>query len=485
MDLYKAGSAALLTDLYELTMMQGYFHYRRDRSVVFDYLFRREPFGGGYTVFAGLEPLVRSLLGLRFSAEDLAYLARSGLFRKDFMEYLARFSFNGDIYAVEEGETVFPREPLVRVHASLTEAQFIESLLLNILNYQTLIATKAARIVEAAGGRSVMEFGLRRAQGGDGALSGSRAAYIGGAGSTSNVLAGRVFGIPVAGTMAHSWVMSFGSEAEAFRAYARLYPENTILLVDTYDTLQRGIPAAIKVLQGLKRRGVARFGIRLDSGDLEYMSKRARYMLDEAGLQRAVIVASNELDEHIIEQLVSRHAPIDIFGVGTKLITAEGDPALTGIYKLVAAQRDHRLTPRIKVSNAPEKTTSPHVKNLLRIYGNDGEMLGDLIFLESERRALENSSARKKPLVLHHPEYGYERVTVSDYAKANVLLKPIVKRGKPVYDFPSLATVQQRARQHRGRLHWSYRRLLNPHVYKVSVTRRLFDLRLQMIRKYG
>lgn len=485
MDLYNTGSSALLTDLYELTMMQGYFLYRRDSGVVFDYLFRREPFGGGYAIFAGLEPLVRYILGLRFSGEDLAYLERSKLFRKEFLEYLAGFSFAGDVYAVEEGEAVFPREPLVRVHANLMEAQFIESILLNILNYQTLIATKAARIAEAAGGRAVMEFGLRRAQGIDGALSGARAAYIGGAGSTSNVLAGRSFGIPVAGTMAHSWVMSFASEGRSFRNYAELYPGNTILLVDTYNTLNKGIPEAIKVLKALKRRGAGRFGIRLDSGDLEYMSKQARRMMNEAGLQSAIIVASNELDEHIIEHLVSRDAPIDVFGVGTKLITAEGDPALSGIYKLVAARREHRFEPRIKVSNAPEKTTSPHVKNVLRIYDRDDEMLGDLVFLESERRRVENSVMRKQPLVLYHPEYGYEQVTIRRYAKAGVLLRPVVKRGELVYAFPMMSVIQQRARQSREKLHWSYRRLLNPHVYKVSVTRKLLELRLKMIRKYG
>ena len=317
-------SLTLLTDFYELSMMQGYLLQKENPRVVFDMFFRRQPFGGGFSVFAGLEAVLRYISALTFSQEDLAYLESLGAFHRGFLDYLADFRFSGDIWAMDEGTLAFPGEPMIRVHAPLMEAQLIESALLAIINFQTLIATKSARVRLAANGGTVIEFGLRRAQGVDGALSASRAAFIGGASSTSNTLAGKHFGIPVKGTMAHSWVMAFASEREAFEKYAESYPDGALLLIDTYDTLGSGIENAIAVGRKLKAAGHGNFGVRLDSGDLEYLSKKVRQLLDEAGLTDALIVASNELDEHIIHQLITQGAPIDVWGVGTNLVTARG-----------------------------------------------------------------------------------------------------------------------------------------------------------------
>ena len=313
----RSPSLTLLTDFYELSMMQGYLLQKENPGVVFDMFFRRQPFGGGFAVFAGLEDLLKYVSALAFSQEDLAYLESLGAFRPEFLDYLAGFRFTGDIWAMDEGTLAFPGEPLVRVHGSLMETQLIESALLAIINFQTLIATKSARVRQAANGGTVIEFGLRRAQGVDGALSASRAAFIGGAHATSNTLAGKNFGIPVRGTMAHSWVMAFGSEREAFEKYAEIYPDGALLLIDTYDTLGSGIDNAIAIGKRLTAEGHRNFGVRLDSGDLEYLSKKVRQRLDDAGLKEARIVASNELDENIIHQLITQGAPIDIWGVGT------------------------------------------------------------------------------------------------------------------------------------------------------------------------
>ena len=388
MNLYNTIKAALLTDLYELTMMEGYYFYNKNSNAVFDMFFRKEPFNSGFAIFAGLEPLIKTILNLRFDEDDIEYLKSLKLFKSDFLKFLLKFKFSGSIYAVEEGEVVFPKEPLIRVHSNIIEAQFLESILLNIINFQTLIATKAARIVEAAKGKTVIEFGLRRAQGIDGALSATRASFIGGVESTSNVLAGKFFNIPVRGTMAHSWIMTFKSEYEAFNKFAELYPTNTTVLVDTYDTLKTGIPSAIKVFKQLKKQGIKSFGIRLDSGDLEYLSKQARHLLDEANLREAKITISNELDEHVIEQLMNKKAPIDFFGVGTKLVTAADDPSLTGVYKLVSKQENKNYKPLIKISDNPEKTTNPDIKNIVRLYDKDNYMIGDLIHQEIEQKKL-------------------------------------------------------------------------------------------------
>ncbi len=484
MNLYNTNNLALLTDLYELTMMQGYFFYKRNLNVVFDMFFRYQPFKGGYSIFAGLEPLIKTILNLRFTDKDIDYLDKLGFFKPSFLKFLSSFKFNGDIYSVEEGEIVFPKEPLIRVHGNIIEAQIIESILLNIINFQTLIATKAARIVEAAKGKIILEFGLRRAQGIDGAISASRAAFIGGVSSTSNVFAGKLFDIPVKGTMAHSWVMAFDSELEAFKKYAKLYPKNTILLVDTYDTLKNGIPSAIKILKKLKKLKIKNFGIRLDSGDLEYMSKQARIVLDKAGLKEAKIVVSNELNEYIIEQLINKKAPIDFFGVGTNLVTAQGDSSLSGVYKLVAKKTKNGYVPSIKVSNTPEKTTNPLVKDILRIYDNKNFMIGDLIFLEEEKENIHNILKNRQPLIFYHPEYDYEHIKIDSYKTHRILLKNIIKNGKLNYEFPDLKTIQQKTKNNLETLHPSYKRLLNPHIYKVSLTEKLMNTKIELIRKY-
>jgi len=467
----------LLTDYYELSMMQGYILLRENPRVVFDMFFRRQPFGGGFSVFAGLEDALRHVSSLAFSPDDLAYLEGLGGFHREFLDWLAGFRFRGDIWAMDEGTVAFPGEPLIRVHASLAEAQMIESALLAILNFQTLIATKAARVRLAAGGGAVVEFGLRRAQGVDGALSASRAAFIGGAAATSNTLAGKRFGIPVRGTMAHSWVMAFESEREAFEKYAEIYPDGCILLIDTYDTLGSGIENAVAVGRKLKATGHGGFGVRLDSGDLEYMSRIVRRRLDEAGLADARIVASNELDEHIIRQLITQGAPIDTWGVGTHLVTGAGDPALTGVYKIAARDRNGAFVPTIKVSNNPEKVTNPGIKQVWRFANGAGSPLADLICLEEE------TPEPGRPHTFHHPQGDYRSFTLSDFARVTPLLGQKMKEGRITAELPKITDIQARARREIDALDDTFKRLINPHVYKVSLSEALFALKSRMIRE--
>jgi len=393
-----------------------------------------------------------------------------------FLDYLGRLKFTGDIWAMEEGTLAFPGEPLVRVHASLIEAQLIESALLSILNFQTLIATKSARIRLAARGGSIVEFGLRRAHGVDGALSASRAAFIGGASATSNTLAGKMYGIPVRGTMAHSWVMAFRSEREAFEKYAQTYPDGTVLLIDTYDTLGSGIENAVEVGKKLKAGGHTGFGVRLDSGDLEYLSKAVRARLDSAGLADARIMASNELDEEIIEQLVSRHAPIDAWGVGTNLVTGSKDASLTGVYKICARRDDGRWIPTIKVSNNPEKVTNPGIKQVWRFTGAAGNPLADLIGLDDDPPKL------GVPHRLHHPSGDYRSVVLEDYTGMTPLLKLQMKKGEALSGSTDLPAARERAIAGLDRLDDTYKRLINPHVYKVSLSAGLRDLKARLIR---
>lgn len=475
---------ALLTDLYQLTMMQGYFYNKNNLNVVFDMFFRREPFGGGYAVFAGLQTLVDIIANFNFCDDDIDYLASLGLFKKEFLEYLKNFRFNIDLYSVSEGDIVFPNEPLIRVHGNVMEVQLLETIMLNVINFQTLIATKSARITEAAKGRAVLEFGLRRAQGMDGAVSASRASFIGGAAATSNVLAGKLFGIPPKGTMAHSWVMAFDSELESFKKYAEIYPDSTIMLVDTYNTLESGVPQAIKVLTKLKKKGVKSFGIRLDSGDLDYLARETRSMLDKAGLKNAKIVVSNELDEYVIEELVNKGAPIDSFGVGTNLVTARGDSSLTGVFKLVAKKEDADFIPSIKISNDPKKTTNPGIKNIVRFYKNN-QMLSDLIFMENEKDELFSLIKRKKEIIFCHPDYSYKHFKLANYDETKILLNKIIANGKLVTGLSSLTDIQKRCRENIGKLDLSYKRLLNPHIYKVSLTQDLMLLKIGLINKYN
>lgn len=471
-------TSGLLTDLYELTMMQGYYLYDRNPEVVFDMFYRRQPFRGGFAVFAGLEELLERIEGLRFSEEDIDYLDGLGLFRKPFLDMLAEFRFKGEIHAMREGTLIFPHEPLVRVRGTLIETQLIESLLLAILNFQSLIATKAARIYLASREGSVIEFGLRRAQGIDGAISASRAAFVGGASATSNTLAGRLYGIPTSGTMAHSWIMAFGDELEAFERYSEIYPDQTILLLDTYDTLGTGIENAIKVGHALKRQG-KRLGIRLDSGDLEYLSKQCRIRLDAAGLQDARIIVSNELNEEIVHQLVTEGSPIDGWGVGTQLVTGGSDSAFSGVYKLAAKQSNGKMEPTIKLSNNPEKTTTPGVKQVYRYFDADGSPMGDLLTLDDEAPRTDG------PVNFYHPMYEERKYRLTSYAQCRPLLEPVMREGKRTAPALQLNEIREHTIAGIRRLDDTYKRLINPHVFKVSLSEGLKRLKFDLMRSGG
>ncbi len=472
-------NCALLTDFYELTMMQGYLLQHHNPRAVFEMFFRRPPFGGGFSIFAGLQPLLEGVAAMRFQQDDLEFLERQGIFRREFLDALAEFRFSGDIHAVEEGTVVFPNEPLIRVEAPLMEAQLLESYILNVVNFQTLVATKTARITLAAEGGGVMEFGLRRAHGNNGALAAARAAFIGGAAGTSNTLAGKRYGIPVKGTMAHSWVMAFPTELEAFTKYAEIYPDACILLIDTFDTLGSGLENAVIVGKRLKEQGRDGFGVRLDSGDLEYLSKKVRERLDREGLREAKIAASNELDEGIIHQLVTQGAPIDLWGVGTHLVTAKDDPALTGVYKLMAKQIDGAFVPTIKLSNNPEKISDPGAKQVYRFTNGSGAPIADLMTLSDE--VLDPG----RPYRFYHPRYTYRYLDVRDYAGFEPLLSEKMRGGRIVADFPPLSTIQERATCNLQRLDDTYKRLINPHTYKVSLSESLKELKLRLIAEHN
>ena len=448
-------TSALLTDLYQLTMVQGYFLRRRDPLAAFELFFRRAPFGGSYALAAGVGDAVDAISTLRFAPDELAYLRSLELFREEFLAFLAEWRFRGELHAVPEGTAVLPGEPLVRVTARLTEAQLIESMLLNVVNFQTLIATKAARIVQAAGGAPVLEFGLRRAQGRDGALSAARAAYIGGVQGTSNMAAGQRYGIPVGGTMAHSWIQSFASEQEAFDRFAEFYPERAILLVDTYDTLASGIPHAIPALTRLQAQGRGGFGVRLDSGDLGPLSRAVRERLDAAGLPRARIVASNDLDEARISELRAGGAAIDVWGVGTRLVTAYDDPALGGVYKLVAVREDDSWQPIAKRSEEAGKTTLPGIKQVVRCRGPEGAT-EDLLCLDDEAAA-----------VVATARTGEQRA---------LLLAECMRDGERVAPAEPLRTIRDRAAASLASLPPATRALVDPAPYPVRPTPTLIKL---------
>ena len=467
----------LFTDLYELTMAQGYLLGNHNPRVVFDMFFRRPPFQGGYTVFAGLDDLLQDLSDLTFSRTDIDYLAGLGLFRDEFLDYLGEFRFSGDIYAFSEGSLVFPGEPLIRVEAPLIEAQVIESLVLNVINFQSLIATKSARVLIASRFGSVLEFGMRRAQGYDGALRASRAAYIGGASGSSNTLAGRRFGMPVKGTMAHSWIMAFDSEAESFRRYAELYPDASILLIDTYDTLGSGIENAVRVGLTLKEQG-KNFGVRLDSGDLAYLSKQVRRRLDEAGLPDATIAVSGDLNEEIIAQLLSEEAPIDLWGVGTQLATGHPDASLTGVYKLGGRWRESDFVPSMKVSDNQAKMTNPGRKQVYRFFDAGGAPLRDMICLEEE-------SAPSGSVELYHPTVHYKHIALEEYAAAEPQLQPVMRKGVRTGQSEPIGEIRSRVIDQLGKLDETFLRIINPHEYKISLSRRLRDLKFRMIDEFG
>lgn len=469
----------MMTDLYQLTMMYGY--YRKGMSgnqAVFDLFFRKTKSNSSYAVMAGTESIIEYINDLHFSDSDIEYLRTLKLFSEDFLQELRGLRFTGDIYAMKEGTLVYPYEPLVRVTAPIMEAQLIETALLNLVNHQTLIATKANRVVHAARGGQVLEFGLRRAQGPDAGIYGARAAVVGGCVATSNVLTGQLFGIPVKGTHAHSWVMSFPTELDAFRAYAEIFPDSCMLLVDTYNTLKSGVPNAITVFKELRAKGYEPVGIRLDSGDLSYLSKKARKMLDDAGFPNAKIFVSGDLDENVINSLNMQGAKIDVWGVGTKLITSDDQPALGGVYKLAAEIIDGKLIPKIKISENAVKITNPGLKTVYRLYDKNHMAIADLIALVGENLDF------SKPLTIHHPEQTYKRMTLTDYT-ARELLVPIFINGSQVYALPTIDEVARYARTELDSLWEESKRLLNPHVYKVDYSDGLYDLKSRLIEEHN
>lgn len=468
----------LLTDFYELTMMNGYLKCgTAERKAVFD-VFYRGVGGFSYAVAAGLEQVVEYVENLHFSDDDIEYLRSLNQFGEDFLTALKNFKFTGDIKAIPEGTIVFPYEPLLTVTATLFESQLVETALLTFLNHQTLIATKALRLCESTKGQ-VLEFGLRRAQNADAGIYGARAAYIGGCRQTSNVLAGKMFDIAVKGTHAHSWVMSFPDELTAFRKYAEIYPDGCLLLVDTYDTLKSGVPNAIKVFDELTAKGYRPLGIRLDSGDLAYLSKKARAMLDAAGYDYVKIFASGDIDEDVLLALQAQDAKIDIFGIGTRLITSYTNPSLGGVYKLAAMENEKgELDPKIKVSNTPAKITNPGLKKVVRIYDADNMAAADLICLEDD--VFDES----KPLTIFHPEQIWKKTTFEKY-HIEELMVDVFKGGKLVYKLPSLAEIGKRLDEQVASFYPEYLRVVNTQEYKVDLSQRLYDLKHKLLLNKG
>lgn len=472
----------LLTDLYEMTMMQGYFKNNNNRTVVFDAFYRNNPSDGGYAICAGVEQVIEYIENLHFDDDDINYLRSLHIFDEDFLAYLADFHFSGNIYAVPEGSVIFPREPLIKVIAPIMEAQLIETAILNIMNHQCLIATKAARVCYAAAGDGVMEFGLRRAQGPDSGTYGARAAIIGGCKGTSNVLAGQMFDVPVLGTHAHSWIMSFPDEYTAFKEYARLYPNACTLLVDTYDTLSSGIPNAIRVFTEMRQAGtpLTNYGIRMDSGDLAYLSKKVRRMLDDAGFEDAVISASNDLDEYLIQSLKSQGATITSWGVGTNLITSKDCPAFGGVYKLAAiSDNDGNFIPKIKLSENTEKVTNPGNKTFYRIYDKEnGKIKADLICLADETFDV------SEDMTLFDPNEPWKKTTLSgDSYTMTEMLVPVIQDGKRIYNTPSVMEIQRICNAQKDTLWDENKRFINPSQIHVDLSQKLYDMKQSLLSR--
>ena len=474
----------LLTDLYELTMMQGYFENEDvNQTVIFDMFYRNNPEGNGYAICAGLEQLIDYVKNLHFTEDEIDYLKSLGIFKPAFLAYLRDFRFTGDIYAIPEGTVIFPREPLVKVIAPIMQAQLIETALLNIINHQSLIATKTARIVRAAQGDGVMEFGCRRAQGPDAAIYGARAAIIAGCVGTSNVLCGQMFHVPVSGTHAHSWIMSFPDELSAFRAYAKLYPDACILLIDTYDTLDSGLPHAIQVFKELREQGIhpKRYGIRMDSGDLAYLSKKVKAALDAEGFTDAIISASNDLDEGLIGSLKAQGATINSWGVGTNLITSKDCPAFGGVYKLAAIwnEPEQRFEPKIKISENAEKITNPGDKKIYRIYDLEGMIIADLIALADEEFSSED------PLLLFDPIETWKKTLLpgGSYSMRELLI-PVFRKGDCVYESPSVKEIQNICRRELNTLWEESKRFEYPHQTYVDLSRKLWNLKNNLLERY-
>lgn len=472
----------MLCDFYELTMSQGYFNNGyKDRICYFDVFFRQCPDGGGFAIAAGLEQVIDYIRDLHFDDEDIQYLRGRNLFSEEFLDYLKNFHFTGDIWAVPEGTPIFPKEPIMTIRAPAIEAQMIETFILLCINHQSLIATKANRVVRAADGRTVLEFGSRRAQGADAAILGARAAYIGGCNGTACTISDQLFGVRAGGTMAHAWVQMFDTEYEAFKAYCELYPNNATLLVDTYNTLKSGVPNAIRVFnEVLKPKGITKCGIRLDSGDMAYLSQKARQMLDEAGWTGCEISVSNSLDEYIIQDLLRQGAKIDMFGVGERLITAKSEPVFGGVYKLAAIENnDGTITPKIKISENIGKITNPHFKKLYRFFGNDtGKAIADYLCVYDE--TVDDSGEME----IFDPEATWKTKTVYDF-NAKELMVPIFKDGKQVYKCPDLHEVRAYCLEQVDTLWDEVKRFDNPHSYYVDLSQKLWDIKYNLLKDKG
>lgn len=469
---------ALLTDFYELTMAYSYFKEgRKDEIAYFDVFYRRNPDKGGFAIFCGLEQVVDYLTTLSFTKEDIDYLRSRNVFDEEFLTYLSNFKFKGDLYSFKEGSVMFPHEPIMTIKANIIDAQIIETMLLIQFNHQSLIATKTNRIVSSANGRKVLEFGARRAHGVDASVYGARASYIAGVGATSNTLLGKMYGMEVSGTMAHSYVQSFDTELDAFRAYCNTFPNNALLLVDSYDTLKSGIPNAITAFKELKDKGYNPIGIRIDSGDLAYLSKKARKMLDEAGLSECKICVSNSLDEYLIKQLIiEQGAPIDLFGVGERLICAKSDPVFGGVYKLAAVEKQGVMIPKLKISDNVSKMTNPGFKQVYRLYDKDGFAKADLITLHDE--VVENGD-----IEIFDPNFTYKR-TVIENATVRKMLNIIIKDGNLVEPLPTLKETKQYLQLELKTLYDEVKRFDNPHEYYVDLSQKLWDLRNDLIHKF-
>lgn len=473
----KRMNLTMLTDFYEITMANGYFESgMAEDTAYFDMFFRKVPDGGGYAIMAGLEQLIDYLKNLKFTEEDIEYLRGKGIFCEAFLEYLKNFEFKCDVWAVPEGTPIFPHEPIVTVRGPVMQAQFIETMVLLCINHQSMIATKANRIVRAAQGRPVMEFGSRRAHGADAAIMGARAAYIGGCAGTACAIADRDYGIVALGTMAHSWVQMYPDEYSAFKRYAEIYPENCVLLVDTYNVLKSGVPAAIKVFKEMKPK---KMGIRIDSGDVSYLTKKARKMLDDAGLQECTIVVSNSLDEYIIRDVILEGAQIDSFGVGERLITAKSEPVFGGVYKLAALEKDGAVTPKIKISENVEKITNPGFKGLYRLYSKEtGKAQGDVLTLSDEMIPEQDAYE------IFDPNAVWKKTVVRNYTVRNLHV-PIFKEGKCVYESPSIEEIKKYCKEQVETLWDETLRLENPQTYYVDLSTKLFNMKQKLLQEFS
>lgn len=479
--MFAKDNLALLCDFYELTMGRGYFHSgHRDTIAYFDVFFRKNPDGGGYAIACGLEQIAEYIKNLHFNEDDIEYLRSTEKFDEAFLKYLKKFRFTGDIWAVTEGTVIFPGEPILTVRAPVIEAQLIETYVLLCINHQSLIATKASRMVRVAGGRPISEFGSRRAHGEDAAVLGARAAYIGGCAGTACALSDKLFGVPAGGTMAHSWVQMFDSEYEAFAEYCRLYPDRPTLLVDTYSVLGSGIPNAIRAIKDvLWPMGKKLCSIRIDSGDIAYLTRKARKMLDEAGLEDCGIVVSNSLDEYLIDEVLRQGACIDAFGVGERLITSKSDPVFGGVYKLCAVEHDGVIEPKIKVSENEAKITNPHYKKVYRFYSMEtGKAEADLITIHDEEIDDEG------PVEIFDPDFTWKRKTMTDYTLRQLKV-PIFRVGKCVYKFPPLEEVRDHCRRELDTMWDEVLRFENPHKYYVDLSEKLWHLKQDMIASKG